>query len=137
MARYIQSVGLVLVLLTLCLAECSFKWAALEGDICASLSAEWNIAIEQFELWNPGVDCTEPLKAQQEYCIEWTGPESTAPTTSTIVTLTATAKATSTTSKTTSIPAEPSSTHPSPVQPDIEKTCELIYFILHLQSCVS
>jgi hypothetical protein len=32
-------------------------YAVAEGDTCDSIAANWNLTIDEFKLYNPGVDC--------------------------------------------------------------------------------
>ncbi|OAR02189.1 hypothetical protein LLEC1_06775 [Akanthomyces lecanii] len=131
MTRFATTFVAALAGANLAAAKCTYKWRAHDGDTCASLSADWGVAVKDFISWNPsvGANCANGLTSGQEYCVEDDGTGSdptTAPPTSTTLT---------TTTTTSSTPTQPTGGVPSPTQDGVAKDCKAWYKVQSGDSC--
>ncbi|KAI0906412.1 LysM domain-containing protein [Ustulina deusta] len=101
--------------------DCTFSVWASTGDTCSSLAAHWGITEEQFESYNPGVDCSSALTAGSNYCIEWNDGQPP--------------PASSTTTTTTSSTISTTAAGPSPTQSGIASNCDAFYKAVSGDTC--
>ncbi|KAH8759269.1 LysM domain-containing protein [Hyaloscypha finlandica] len=106
--------------------DCSFTFAAENGDTCLSMATSWGITQAEFISYNPGAVCSA-LVSGKEYCVEWTGA---APVTTSSTT---TKSTTSSVISSTTTSAAPSG--PSPTQDGIVSDCKKFHLAASGDTC--